>query len=78
MKVLLNNITNAQTFCRLASGLMSEVDVISGRYVLDAKSIIGLFSLDLSKPVEIRIHEVVPSEKEQFEQALRNLGVVVD
>ena len=32
-------------------------DLISGRYVIDAKSIMGIFSLDLSKPIELTIHE---------------------
>lgn len=78
MKVLLNNVSKTQEFCKLASGLMSEVDVVSGRYILDAKSIMALFSLDLSKPVSVVVHEVVPSERDQFEQAVRNMGVVVD
>ena len=33
-----------------------EVDVLSGRYVIDAKSIMGIFSLDLSKPITLNIH----------------------
>lgn len=78
MKVLLNKFSDVQAFNKLASGLMSEVDVVSGRYILDGKSIQGLFSLDLSKPVEVKVHEIVPSEKVQFEQALKNLGVVIE
>ena len=33
-----------------------DFDLISGRYVIDAKSIMGIFSLDLSKPIELNIH----------------------
>ena len=33
-----------------------EVDIVSGRYAIDAKSIMGIFSLDLSKPLELRVH----------------------
>ena len=33
-----------------------EIDIVSGRYLIDAKSVMGIFSLDLSKPVEIVIH----------------------
>ena len=33
-----------------------DFDLISGRYVIDAKSIMGIFSLDLSKPIELAIH----------------------
>ena len=34
----------------------SDFDLVSGRYVIDAKSIMGIFSLDLSKPIELNIH----------------------
>ena len=33
-----------------------DFDLVSGRYVVDAKSIMGIFSLDLSKPIELNIH----------------------
>ena len=33
-----------------------DFDLVSGRYVIDAKSIMGIFSLDLSKPIELNIH----------------------
>ena len=34
----------------------NDFDLVSGRYVIDAKSIMGIFSLDLSKPIELNIH----------------------
>ena len=36
--------------------LDSDFDLVSGRYVIDAKSIMGIFSLDLSKPINLNIH----------------------
>ena len=33
-----------------------DIDLVSGRYAVDAKSIMGIFSLDLSKPIELDIH----------------------
>ena len=35
---------------------LEEIDLSSGRYVVDAKSIMGIFSLDLSKPIDLNIH----------------------
>lgn len=35
----------------------SDFDLVCGRYIIDAKSIMGIFSLDLSKPVELNIHD---------------------
>ena len=34
----------------------TDFDLISGRYVIDAKSIMGIFSLDLSRPIDLNIH----------------------
>ena len=34
----------------------AEFDLVSGRYVIDAKSIMGIFSLDISKPIDLNIH----------------------
>ena len=33
-----------------------DFDLVSGRYVIDAKSIMGIFSLDLSKPINLNVH----------------------
>ena len=36
--------------------MINDFDLVSGRYVIDAKSIMGIFSLDLSKPIDLNIH----------------------
>ena len=46
-----------------------EVDVLSGRYVIDAKSIMGLFSLDLSHPVKVEVHGS-DADRSAFEQSV--------
>ena len=51
--VSLSSIEDVRQFVNAASRCPCEVDVCSGRYVIDAKSIMGLFSLDLSKPVRV-------------------------
>jgi len=43
-------------------------DLVSGRYVIDAKSIMGIFSLDLSKPIDLNIH--AENDAEEILQAL--------
>ena len=50
-------------------GLPCEVDVLSGRYVIDAKSIMGLFSLDLSHPVKVEVHGS-DADRSAFEQSV--------
>lgn len=54
--VLINTIDNVKKLCAAASNTEYDIDLISGRYVIDAKSIMGIFSLDLSKRLDIRVH----------------------
>ena len=54
--VLLSSINDVKNFVNLVSRFDCDVDLVSGRYVVDAKSIMGIFSLDLSKPIELVAH----------------------
>ena len=58
MKVVvnLNSVDNVKAFVNIVSQYDFDVDLGSGRYVIDAKSIMGIFSLDLSKNIECTIH----------------------
>ncbi len=53
----LNSIDKVKGFVKAIEGLEGYFDLASGRYVIDAKSIMGIFSMDLSKTVEFRILE---------------------
>lgn len=55
-QVSLASIEEVRQFVNAATRSPCEVDVLSGRYVVDGKSIMGLFSLDLSRPVTVRLH----------------------
>ena len=54
--VLLNSINDIKNFVNIVSKYDYDIDLTSGRYVVDAKSIMGIFSLDLSKPIKMEIH----------------------
>jgi phosphotransferase system HPr-like phosphotransfer protein len=54
--VTLSSIPDVKRFVDAATGCACEIDVLSGRYVVDAQSIMGLFSLDLQKPVRVEFH----------------------
>ena len=56
VEISLNSIDKVKSFVNVVSQLDSDFDLVSGRYVIDAKSIMGIFSLDLSKPIELNIH----------------------
>ena len=52
----LNCINDVKDFVNIVSKYDFEIDLTSGRYVVDAKSIMGIFSLDLSKPIRAEVH----------------------
>ena len=56
LKISLVTIDQVKRFVDLVSKVEGDVDLVSGRYTIDAKSIMGIFSLDISKPMELRIH----------------------
>ena len=56
VNVSLNSIDKVKDFVNEDAKYNAEFDLVSGRYVIDAKSIMGIFSLDLSKPIELNIH----------------------
>ena len=56
VKVNINTINDVKNFVRVVSRCDYDVDIISGRYAIDAKSIMGIFSLDLSKELTLNIH----------------------
>ncbi len=54
--ISLNSIDKVKSFVNDISKFNFDFDLVSGRYVIDAKSIMGIFSLDLSKPIELNVH----------------------
>lgn len=54
--ISLNSIDKVKSFVNAVTQFEFDFDLVSGRYVIDAKSIMGIFSLDLSKPIELVIH----------------------
>ena len=51
--VILNSINDVKNFVNVVTKYDYEIDLTSGRYVVDAKSIMGIFSLDLTKPIKV-------------------------
>lgn len=56
VSISLNSIDKVKAFVNDISKYDFDFDLVSGRYVIDAKSIMGIFSLDLSKPIDLNIH----------------------
>ena len=56
VKISLNSIDKVKSFVNDITKFDYDFDLVSGGYVIDAKSIMGIFSLDLSKPIDLNIH----------------------
>ena len=56
VKISLNSIDKVKSFVNDLTKFDTDFDLISGRYVIDAKSIMGIFSLDLSRTIDLNIH----------------------
>ena len=68
VKISLNSIDAVKSFVNTVTKYESDFDLVSGRYVIDAKSIMGIFSLDLSKAIELNIHS-----EDQIDEILESL-----
>lgn len=71
VKVSLNSIDKVKSFVNTISQFDQDFDLISGRYVIDAKSIMGIFSLDLSQPIELRIQKEEAGDLNEVMDALK-------
>ena len=69
VKISLNSIDKVKAFVNDITKYDYDFDLVSGRYVIDAKSIMGIFSLDLSKDIDLNIH----AEGEEAENVLQVL-----
>jgi len=54
--IMLKTINDVKDFVNIANKYDFDVDLTSGRYVVDAKSIMGIFSLDFNKPIRVEVH----------------------
>lgn len=56
VQISLNSIDKVKSFVNDITKFDCDFDLVSGRYVIDAKSIMGIFSLDLSKPIDLNVY----------------------
>lgn len=68
----LDTIDGAKQLNAIALSYEEDIDIIKGRYVIDAKSILGIFSLDISKQVKIKIHSDDLSVLDKFYQDIKD------
>lgn len=56
VKIRLNGMDDIRTFVNMAATYEYDIDLQAGRCIVDGKSIMGIFSLDLSQPIEMKVY----------------------
>ena len=64
VKIVLKSIEKVKKFVQTITKFDGEFELVSGRHIVDAKSIMGIFSVDLSNPVVLQIHAKENEEEE--------------
>ena len=68
--VTLNDFIKIKNFSSEVGKFESDIDLVKGRYIIDAKSTIGIFTLDLSSPVDVVIHSDNEDEIKRFNEVM--------
>ena len=72
---VIGTVSNVKEFVNITCKYIEDIDLVKGRYIVDAKSIMGIFSLDLSQPISVCIYTDDEVRAEEFfkevETALR-------
>ena len=64
--IMINDIPTIKKFQEEVIKFDEDIDIVRGRYIIDAKSMLGIFTIDLSKPTDIVIHSDDEAIVEQF------------
>ena len=70
IKIKISTISDINNFLIATQSFESDIDIIYGRYIIDAKSTLGIHSLDLSKPIEVAIISDNEEEIKKFNKAM--------
>lgn len=77
-KIRINSINSVKDFVEKAQKAPFEIDVTHGRYTVDAKSIMGLFSIDCSKPLSVTMYSDDNAETDEFFKSIEDYIVVTN
>ena len=74
-EIILDTIEKVKKFVSVIDKFENDIDIVSGRYIVNGHSIMALFSLDLMNSLRVIIHGVNKSEIEKFEEAMEEFRV---
>lgn len=70
LDVLLNTINKVKKFTNITKKFDCEINVLQGRYIVSGRSIMGIFSLNLTNPVTVEIESDDEKEIDRFLKAM--------
>ena len=72
IQILLDSVEKVRKFVDIVSMRDEEFDLLCGRYVVDAKSILGVMSLDLAQPLTLKVYSdgIAPDLEEELKPYL--------
>ena len=70
LEISLNSIEKAKSFCDLANTFHAEIDIMQERHISDAKSIMAIFSYDLTAPIKVGITTRYDPELQKFKKEM--------
>ena len=74
-KIKLDTIEKVKKFTSVVGTFDNDIDIISGKYVVNAKSVIAIFSLDLMNVLKVIIHNASLNDVEKFEKAMEEFRI---
>lgn len=77
MRLYLTSVADIKKFVEVTRKFASDIDLVSGHYRIDAKSIMGVFSIDSSKPVDIEMISKNNETREDLIKSLAESGIIV-
>lgn len=75
VSILLDSIEKVKKFVSIVTKFEEDCDLVSGRYIIDAKSIMGILSMNLSKPLELQIHSENSTNWDKLDTAISEFVV---
>lgn len=74
-EIKLDTIDKVKKFTSVIGTFENDIDIMLGRYVINAKSVIAIFSLDLTKVLKVLIHDASLSDVARFEKVIEEFRV---
>ena len=71
LMIKLNDLERVKKFTDIVSKFQSDIDIIRGRYFIDAKSTLGIYTIDLTKPLSVRIITCDDTEIDKFNECMK-------